>query len=134
MPRRSTEHEDTYGSMKGVNMKLICFQYIDPLYLSEAETLLKHLVKKLGFSLKYKNHKELIVYTKNDYQLIQEQFQMIGNKFRGRVAEIVSINKDLENKFIISEEKHKTTIEKNKLLKKDIEILKLKQALKKKNK
>ena len=78
---------------------------------------------------------------KKDYKLIQEQFQMIGTKFRGRVAEIVNINKDLENKFIISEEKHKTTNEKhkttiekhkNQLLKKDIEILKLKQALDKK--
>lgn len=131
MPRRSAEHEETYGSMKGVNMKLVCFQYIDPLYLYEAETLLKHLMKKLRFTFSYKKHKELIAYTKDDLKLIREQFQMIGNKFRGRVAEIISINKDLENKFVISDEKHKTTIEKykNKLLEKDIEIMKLNQTL-----
>ena len=64
MQRRSAEHNEMYGSMEGVKMNLIYFQYIDPLYLYEAETLLKHVMKKLEFTFKYKNHKELIAYTK----------------------------------------------------------------------
>jgi len=142
LPKRSSEHEATYGAMNGVNMKLIFFQYIDPLFLSKAETLLKHLIKKIGLSFKYKNHTELIAYTKADFKFIQEQFQMIGNKYRGRVAEIVDINKELEHqlneskyKLNLSDEKHKNKINalenKNKLLEKEIEILKLKQTIKK---
>jgi len=127
LPKRSSEHEATYGAMNGVNMKLIFFQYIDPLFLSKAETLLKHLIKKIGLSFKYKNHTELIAYTKADFKFIKEQFEMIGNKFRGRVAEIVDINKELEHKLNIIGEQHK-----NELLRKDIQILKLQQNLRKK--
>ena len=142
LPKRSSEHEATYGIMNGVNIKLIMFQYIDPLFLSKAETLFKHLVKKIGISFQYKNHKELIAYNKADFKFIQEQFEMIGNKYRGRVAEIIDINKELKHQLDIIEEKHKNKINDLKhklaiceekqlnkiaLLEKDIEILKLKQ-------
>ena len=127
LPKRSSEHEATYGTMNGVHMKLIFFQYIDPLFLAKAETLLKHLIKKIGLTFKYKNHAELIAYTKADFKFINEQFEMIGNKYRGRVAEIIDINKELLHKNKLIEQKYK-----NELLQKDIEILKLQQNLRKK--
>jgi hypothetical protein len=121
--RRTGEHKNTYGSMNGVNMKLIMFQFIDPLYLSEAETSLKSFMRILDIKFEYKNHKELIAYTKSELESIQKQFRMIGNNYKGQITELININKELEHKYQIklAEERHK-----NELLQKDIEILKIK--------
>lgn len=70
--------------------------------MSKAETLLKHIIKKIGIAFQYKNHKELIAYTKSDIEFIKQQFDVIGHKYRGRCAELVDIGSYFVN-FLYSE-------------------------------
>lgn len=152
--RRAGEHERDYGKMKNVNLELVQYQHIDPQYVSSAETDLGDILKGLGLYFKHDEHKELIIFNKNNMKVIVKQYEQIGKAYIGHISELVTKIKDLERdiemtkvkhendilkeKNEVTKEKHENEVMKgkhenevmkvkheNELLKKDIEIMKL---------
>ena len=121
LSRRVDEHIREYGAIRGVNIKLILVQPIDPNDISEAETMFKKFSKNKEMSFEYKTRDELIVYNHTEFKSIEKKFCSIGTKYGGNIDEITEAKKEVERE--------------NKLLKKDvrIEILKGKNKLLKKD-
>jgi hypothetical protein len=108
--QRTGQHMRGYGRMNNVELRLKIYSYIDPLYISEAESFVKLLMKKINVRLEYENHKELIIVSRSAFKLIKSEYQDLGKKYAGHVSELVGRIKDLENdiKLLNTElEKHR---------------------------
>jgi len=127
LARRTNEHTKKYNSIKGVNIELMLFIYIDPKYLSQAETDVKNYFITNEKSIKFENFKELIAINPQHLPQITKQFKYIGKEYAGCIDDVVKqFEKQLESdKKILDAERNKLTTEK---LKHEIEILKHKHA------
>ena len=129
--RRTSEHISNYGKIKNCDLKLKYHSYIDPQYLSEAETDIKNFMLALKINYNYNNDNEIIIIPPNLLNIIEKQYQQISSNYIGHINELVTKIKELENKILIKDldielinEKHK-----NELQSKDIEILNYKIKL-----
>ncbi|QKF94783.1 BRO N-terminal domain-containing protein [Fadolivirus algeromassiliense] len=127
--RRTGEHISTYGSIKGCQLMLRFYSYIDPKNITEAENYIKDQMNAINAHITYENHKELIVLDPkvlNDK--INTHFTMMAKAFAGCIAELQAKIKDLENQLLIEKERHKNEMLQNKyvVLEKDREIDELK--------
>ncbi|BCS82702.1 hypothetical protein QLL95_gp0213 [Cotonvirus japonicus] len=149
LSRRTAEHTSSYNKLKGADVKLKIFNFIDVQYIFKAETELKLFMTTLNMNIKYENHKELVIIPKNKLKLVEKQYNYIGNNYIGHIKEL--IDKIKEKDSLIKDKDHelkdkdhelkdkdhemelfKSKVE-NKLLKKELEIVKLQSKLNKIN-
>ena len=143
LKRRSGEHEREYGKMKNVSVQLMQYNYIDPQYMSKAETDLKDAFGGFGLMFEHAQYDELIIFNMKKMKLIKKQFEQIGTSYIGHISELVIKIKNLENAMELEKEKHKNELEKEKhknellkeqhevaLLRKELEISKLRFKIK----
>ncbi len=125
LERRTKEHEKTYGKLKNANLKLLLFGYIDPQYISEAETKIKHLFENMDFKLDHNKYNEIAIIPKNKMKIIKEQYEMISKIYMGHTAELINKIREKESEILFLKEKHEKEIQKkeNDLLRKDNELL-----------
>ena len=69
--RRICEHISTYNKIKGCSLKLKFYSYIDPRYLSRAETDIREFIKFGKFQLIYKDTKELIAIPRETFKIFE---------------------------------------------------------------
>ena len=128
LKRRSGEHEREYGKMKNVSVQLMQYNYIDPQYMSKAETDLKDAFGGFGLMFEHVQYDELIIFNMKKMKLIKKQFEQIGTLYIGHISELVIKIKNLENATELEREKHKNELLKekheNELLKERYELLK----------
>lgn len=139
LERRTNEHQKTYSKLSKQDIELVLYGFIDPQYISEAETKVAHLFD--GFELKLDNEKyaELAIISSKKMKIIKETYDMISRAYMGHIKDLVNKIKDKDNEIILLkaqykneliEEKHKNQLieekYKNKLLQKEVEILNLK--------
>lgn len=148
---RKNGHKSEYKELdKLIDMKLVCYTYIDPLYISEAEGEIKSMLE--DYKINYKNHDELIVIPNNMLKFVKKIYENLGMKYSGHTAEfnkkiaeleliITNLKKDneklqlnhmidlqkeqhnimmLNNKLELQKEKYE-----NEILKKEVEMMKL---------
>jgi hypothetical protein len=135
---RTGDHEKLYGSLEGANFQLIYQCHIDPIHISKAETFISKFFNLANSKYKYidnknKKHTEIIIVTKKFLRTeIKEKYTELNSLYGGKIKEVNSqIDKlIIENKLASSEFETKIEKFKNKLLKKDLEIMKLKNKLK----
>lgn len=89
--------------MKGADLKLEFFRYIDPKYLFEAENNSKQYMKDTEFAIQCKGRIELAIIPESKMDGVKKQYETIGKVYSGIVAEIM-------HEMCIMEEKHKTEI------------------------
>ena len=125
--RRTKEHDKQYGSIDGVQLGLMEFSYIDPKFLSEAETDIKDFFQTIEIPIEYKSFKELVAIDPKHEKQIQKQYKYIGTEYQGNVTDLVMQIKDLKTKLeFVSQEKHYEMKMKDKeieIKQKDIDIL-----------
>lgn len=139
LSRRTKEHVAFCSKIKGVNLKLKLFSYVDPQYMSSAEKDIRLCMNTIDCHLEYKTEKEMVVVTKENMKFIKNHYESISAKYMGHISDMVSQLKEQESKYqmemiikdkMIAEEKHKNELMKEKyeheLLKKEMEIMKLK--------
>jgi hypothetical protein len=107
--RRMYEHDRDYTKLTGQQPELIYYQYIDPQYLSDAETDLKNFFNDFNFSVDNDKHKELVLLTNKKLKNIKKQYDLLGKSYRGNLSEMICKLKECENEI--------------ELLKKDNELL-----------
>jgi hypothetical protein len=144
---RKNGHKSEYKKIDNlIDMKLVQYTYIDPLYIAEAENEIKNMLEE--YKITWENHDELVVIPNNMLKFINTIYSNIGMKYSGHTQEFMnkihnlemhinSIKKDQEYQKIIFEEKlnNKEEALKNKdliieVLKKDLRIKELELMLK----
>ena len=83
---RKNGHKSEYKKLeKYIDMKLVYFTYIDPLYISEAETEIKNLLMEYKFE--WDEHNEIVIIPNNMINTVKSFYEKIGAKYSGHVAE-----------------------------------------------
>lgn len=153
---RKNGHKSEYKKIdKFIDMKLVMYSYIDPMYVSEAENEIKELLN--DYKIEYDNHNEIVIIPNNLLKIVKTIYENIGMKYCGHAQvlnkKIEELNKlviehdnkcnmyvkDIENSRLIYEEKIKNkdliienmkVIYEEKLKNKDLIIDNLKMELK----
>ena len=97
--RRTKEHDKQYGAIKGVQLGLMEFSYIDPKFLSEAEADIKDFFQTIEIPIEYKSYKELVAIDPKHEKQIQKQYKYIGTEYQVNITELVMQIKDLKTKL-----------------------------------
>lgn len=141
---RKNGHKSEYKNIDNIDMKLVYYTYIDPLYVSEAETEIKNLLS--DYKLDWNNHDEIVVIPYSLNKIVKTIYENIGMKYSGHTSEFnkqinelnikiyelqnkeLSLMKDIDNLTLL----HKKEIEiyEHKLVNKDLEIDNLKKEIK----
>jgi len=135
--KRKNGHKSEYKKLENyIDMKLVYFTYIDPLYISQAELELNNLLN--DYKLNWNNHNELIIIPNNMLKFIKTIYENIGMKYSGHTREfnrkIEELNKNImvyENKLALKDMEYELQKEKyiNELKDKDIQLLEYKIKL-----
>ena len=135
LSRRTGEHLNKYNKIENVNLKLKYYSYIDPQYMSNAESDIKDFMIAFNTKFNFDNEYELVIIPKELIKMVERQYELIGKNYMGHISELITKIKELENKnekqllthqLELSKEKHE-----NEILKKDLEIMKLQLQLSK---
>ena len=138
---RKNGHKAEYKTIADlIEMKLVYYTYIDPIYLSEAEKEIK--ISLEHYKIKYENHDELVAISPNSLKDVKKIYELIGLKYSGHTEEfnreIIKLNNKIENLMTQIENKDKETklllensnlSTENKLLIKDLKIKELEMQL-----
>lgn len=136
--RRTYEHMKTYGKIKGADLKLKLYSYVDPLYVSSAENDIKYYFAAFDVKLEYKCHDELVVIKPSNIKLIEKQYKQISDLYGGHIKEMINKMECMKRDMQLLEEKHKIELLQKEnqinMLIKDLEITKLQNQLAPRNK
>jgi len=148
LDRRNGEHKDDFGKL-GCTIELKHFGFIDPQYISTAETSLKAYFNDTQWRLDNPNHVELAIFSSKNLKNVKKQFDTLSKAYMGHIAEMVTKLKEKDNELqleransakmmaekdrelakkdtIISDQKNQTLVEKHQkeLLQKELDISK----------
>lgn len=126
LDRRIKEHEKDYGKYKGSDIIIDIYEYVDPQYISDAETSVKSFFEASEMMLSCDNHKELVVIPKKYYPNVKKYYSTVGTAYMGHLTELMNeLNKKISEIKVLKAE-HETAIARkdNELSKKDTELLK----------
>jgi hypothetical protein len=97
---RKNGHKSEYKKLeKNIEMKLVYFSYIDPLYITEAEKELKTLLS--DYKIIYDNHEELLVIPNNILKFVKTIYENIGTKYSGHTSDFNKKILELNNQINI---------------------------------
>jgi hypothetical protein len=138
LARRTSDHVKTYGSIKGVNLELMNYAYVDPKYLSQAEVEIKEFFVDIQTKIKYKSFAELVAINPKHEKQIGKQYKFITDQYAGCVKNLIetieSMKREIEKeklkndnieKICKLELEKKEEQFKNQLLLKELEYIKM---------
>jgi hypothetical protein len=121
--QRKNGHKTEYKNLASlIEMKLVYYTYIDPLYISEAENEIKNLLDE--YKIKYDTHDELVIIPNNLLKFVKTAYQNLGSKYSGHTHEFIKKIDELE-RYITSLKKdneHNINIYEMKISSKDLII------------
>ena len=133
LSRRTGEHIKALSKIPDANLKLKYYAYIDPQYLSKAETDIKHLFESLNIKLGYDNLNELVVIPTQYADIVKEKYNHMGKKYAEHISELITRIKELEEINQKQELNHKIDMQKeqyeNKLKDSQLEMMQYKILL-----
>lgn len=94
--RRLVEHKNKYKSIKGANLALKYYSFVDKTQLSKAEKDIKEYFLSTNAHLEYDTEKEMVCTDANTLKYLEAQYQTIGKKYEGDNTEIIQKMKDME--------------------------------------
>lgn len=143
MPERIGQHENDYGKIQGVVLRLKYFGYVDPQHAVKAEAEIRDFFMEMESKLEYDGRKELVVIKPSMLKQVKNVYKNVSSSYAGHVKDLLLEIKELEaknqlierdmdlerQKNILQEEKHKNILQeekhKNALLIKDMEYMKI---------
>jgi hypothetical protein len=107
---RTQQHQADYGKINGVTLKLKYYSFIDPQYVSEAETDIRTFFNSLDMKLEYDNRSELVVIKSQHIEIVKKQYQNLSMLYAGHIKELVQKIKDLEKDLEMRDERHNNAL------------------------
>ena len=97
--RRTGEHINKYNKINGVDLKLKFYSYVDPQYMSNAETDIKDYM--IGFEIKFDFEKEdeIVIIPSKLFKMVERQYELIGKNYMGHISELITRIKELKDKL-----------------------------------
>lgn len=105
LKRRTLEHEKYYSKIKGTDLKLKNWSYIDPQYISAKTDIREHL-KLHNNSFEFDNQEELIILPQKSISVVEKEYKKAGELYGGHIKEMTSKIKELETKLEMIDIKH----------------------------
>ena len=99
LPRRFTEHNNDYGKLKGVNVSLSLFTFIEEKYMSEAENDLRQFFNAFDKALPVDKHRELITLNIKELKQIRKQFENLKTEYSGSAHGLQTMIEVLTKKY-----------------------------------
>jgi hypothetical protein len=131
--RRTGEHISKYNKIENVELKLKNYSYVDPQYMSQAETDIRDYMIGFETKLEYDKEDELVIIPKNLMKMVERQYELIGKSYMGHISELITKIKELEDRLEKERLQHEIELQyerhKNEIKNKDIEILEYKIKL-----
>lgn len=128
--RRASEHVRNYEQIKGVSVGLLNFTYIDPKFLSQAESHIREFFKTIETPIQYKSFAELVAINSRHTSYIKTQFDLISTEFSGAVTDLVTQIERLKNEHLMKVKDLTHTIElKDAELRAQLHIIELKDSI-----
>jgi hypothetical protein len=134
---RKNGHRSEYKNIEDkIEMKLVYFTYIDPLYISEAEGEIKRLLE--DYKIEYEDHEEIVVIPSNTLKFVKTLYENLGMKYSGHTAEfnkkIMELNSHINElthneKMLIKENESMKELYEQKLINKELENTNLRQQI-----
>ena len=123
LERRAYQHGKTFQGIKNTDLCLKYYSYIDPQYISEAETDISDFFSLLNVKIKCGDMVEIVSLDQKVLNnQIKKKYVALADLYGGHIKELVAKIKSLEDKLLLQEERHK-----NELLEKEKEIMELKK-------
>jgi hypothetical protein len=126
LSRRMYEHDRNYKNEFGVAPTLEYYSYIDPQYVSKADTDIKTYVTERNMLLPYDNYTELIIIKPSQMKTLKTKYNKIGKRYMGHITDMMSRLNDAERDAEIIAAKHANELlvakYSNELLAKDLEM------------
>ena len=126
---------------------MVLFEFIDPQYVSNAETKIKHLFEGTDMKVNNNNYKEIAIIPKKKMDFVKDQYTTVGKLYIGHNQDLINQIKEKDSEILLMKKCHENELQKeryekdllkekyeNKLLKKDLEIANLKSTKIDKNK
>ena len=131
--QRTSDHENTYGKLKNVTLRMNYFMYIDNSFQSKAEADIANYIKQNKIYVEHKEYKELCFLDSKTRVGVIDAFKKAGELYGGRVNVYNSMAKDLYHeidKATITANKDKELYAKDKEISaKEIDNLNMKYEL-----
>jgi len=108
LEQRIKGHRNEYKEIKGANWMLRKIAMIEPLYISKAETDLKHFCE--AYKLKYMNKEELIVVSLADIEKIEDKMCNLRYLYGTQQQELAGTIDDYNRRFEKREHEHKIEV------------------------
>jgi hypothetical protein len=106
LERRTKEHEKTYGKIKNSKLELLTFGYIDPQYISEAETRIKDIFEAMELKLNNEKYKEIAIIPKNKLKEIKKQYESVSQIYMGHITDLINKLKIKDYEIIMLKKEH----------------------------
>ena len=142
LKRRLGEHDNDYGKMKGVELSVLYYSYVDPELITDAENQLKNFFIANNMKLDCEDKNELVIINSDLIKNTKKMYEFISSSCSGSMKEIINKMRYLEQQNEINLLKHQNELKnkdfdcKNKdfeLKEKNFEIQKLKTELQHQN-
>jgi hypothetical protein len=115
LSRRTGEHIKTFSKIPNVDLKLKYYTYIDPQYMSNAETDIKELFGSLNLKLDFESFDELVIVPNIYSKIVSDKYNHIGKKYSGHISELITKIKELEEQNQKQELNHKIELQQKEL-------------------
>lgn len=133
--RRTSEHECTFNKVKNVSLNLKYHVYIDPFYLSNAESDIEKYFIGARWHLQHAKHTELAAIPEHMLNsIVQLEYRRLGTSYAGKLADLqmqlaneAKINQQLKAQ-LDSQDTYTKTI----LLERDVRMKEREEALREK--
>lgn len=126
--RRLGEHTKFYKKTENCDIKMKYYSYIDPQYLSTAESDIRACFNSFKSHYEYKSEKEMVIITSEQMNCVQMYYDNISKRYMGHISELITKLKESDNKYLtdIKDLTHNLELQKEKyemiLLKKEMMI------------
>uniref|UniRef100_A0A6C0HX92 Bro-N domain-containing protein n=1 Tax=viral metagenome TaxID=1070528 RepID=A0A6C0HX92_9ZZZZ len=142
LERRTTEHNNDYGKLENVELRLMMYSFVDSSYASDAETDIANYINNNNHFSKHKfeGRNELAIISKDKIDMIKKEYEKIRKIYAGSLKELLNEIERLKQENELNNLKHQINIQKlehslelqkekyeNEILKRDFEIYKLKK-------
>jgi hypothetical protein len=126
LDRRTTEHNNDYGKIENVELRLLMYSFVDSSYASDAETDISNYISNNNNYSKHKfeGRKELAIIPKDKIEMVKKEYEKIRKIYAGSLKELLNEIERLKNENEIIKLKHQ-----NELNKHQMDIQKLEYSL-----
>ena len=97
LARRTTEHRLKYGKLSGVNLDLLIFYGVDPVYTRQAEEDIRQECNAYELKLHTEGERELIFVNEKQLAHLKKNYGRIGREYEGHSKELKEKIKALQN-------------------------------------